>query len=127
MSGSRRETGLAAENAAVEYLENLGYDILERNYRKRYGEIDIIARLDDCIHFIEIKSRRSPSGIKPVENWGDEQRERFVLLAGEYLAGHPELSKTGKTDVSLDFIGVELGSGGDILSIEFIRDAFRPE
>jgi len=127
MPDSRRETGLAAEKASVEYLETLGFQILERNYRKRYGEIDIIARKGNCIHFIEIKSRRSPSEFEPMESWGEEQRQRFILLAEGYLAEHAGSVEGDRIDVSLDFMGVEFGVCGDVISVELIEDAFRPE
>ena len=127
MPDPRRETGLAAEKASVEYLETLGFHILERNYRKRYGEIDIIARKGNCIHFIEIKSRRSPSEFEPMESWGEEQRQRFILLAEGYLAEHAGSVEGDRIDVSLDFMGVEFGGCGDVISVELVEDAFRPE
>ena len=127
MPDPRRETGLAAEKASVEYLETLGFQIIERNYRKRYGEIDIIARKGNCIHFIEIKSRRSPSEFEPMESWGEEQRQRFILLAEGYLAEHAGSVEGDRIDVSLDFMGVEFGALGDVVSVELIEDAFRPE
>lgn len=127
MPDPRRETGLVAEKASVEYLETLGFQIIERNYRKRYGEIDIIARKGDRIHFIEIKSRRSPSEFEPLESWGEEQRQRFILLVEGYLAEHAESVEGDRIEVSLDFMGVELGAGGEVISVELIEDAFRPE
>jgi len=53
--------GQLAEAAAAEYLRDLGYEILERNWRTRWCEIDIIAAKDGTAHFIEVKYRRTPS------------------------------------------------------------------
>jgi len=47
--------GLEAETKAVEYLEDIGYSICERNFHSRFGEIDIIAKQDDTLHFFEVK------------------------------------------------------------------------
>ncbi len=51
-----RQKGDFAEDRAVSYLEDLGYKIVDRNYYSRFGEIDIIAKKDDTLHFIEVKS-----------------------------------------------------------------------
>lgn len=51
-------TGRQAETAAIEYLRLAGYKILERNWRTRYCEIDIIAQKGKTIHFVEVKYRR---------------------------------------------------------------------
>ncbi|HEX8226487.1 MAG TPA: YraN family protein [Candidatus Saccharimonadales bacterium] len=55
------DTGNRAEQAAAEYLVRQGYEVLERNYRRPHCEIDIVARLDDVICFIEVKYRSTNS------------------------------------------------------------------
>ena len=52
----RQEVGALAESAASMFLKKQGYEILERNYRKPWGEIDIIARKDGVIVFVEVKA-----------------------------------------------------------------------
>lgn len=52
----RTEFGLTAESIATAYLSQRGYEILERNYRKPWGEIDIIARMGDVVVFVEVKA-----------------------------------------------------------------------
>jgi len=52
----KQEVGLIGENCACTYLERHGYKVIERNYRKKYGEIDIIATKEGVLHFIEVKS-----------------------------------------------------------------------
>ena len=58
------ETGAIGENVAVKYLENKGFFIIDRNYRKKWGELDIIAQKDGLVHFVEVKtvSRKSYGG-----------------------------------------------------------------
>jgi len=48
-------TGLKAEDKAVEYLQDCGYSILQRNFHSRFGEIDIVALKEDILHFFEVK------------------------------------------------------------------------
>ncbi len=52
----KQKIGRVGEDIAVKYLENKGFEIVEQNYRKKYGEIDIIAQKGKILHFIEVKS-----------------------------------------------------------------------
>ena len=49
--------GQAAEQAAAEFLQRQGFEILQHNWRTRWCEIDLVARKDDCVHFVEVKYR----------------------------------------------------------------------
>ncbi len=64
---NRRQQGARYEAMAAAYLKTRGYDILERNFRCRKGEIDIVARKDNCIIFTEVKYRNSPDSGYPSE------------------------------------------------------------
>jgi|SRR3989344_465966 len=57
-----RELGYFGENLAARYLENLGYTIIDRNFEKSFGEIDLIARKDNTIYFIEVKTNKREYG-----------------------------------------------------------------
>ena len=59
MVHQRRRFGNWGEDAAVRYLKTRGYEILDRNYRSSWGEIDIIARQRDVLAFVEVKTRHS--------------------------------------------------------------------
>lgn len=50
-----REVGNIAEDRAARYLQDLGYEIIDRNFYSRFGEIDIIAKKDKILHFVEVK------------------------------------------------------------------------
>ena len=52
-----QKTGEVAEHIAVRYLEGKGFSIIERNYTKKCGEIDVVAKKADKIHFVEVKSK----------------------------------------------------------------------
>ncbi len=67
-SSYRKNLGRAGENFAANYLENLGYKILARNYNVRYvGELDIVAQIDDTIVFVEVKTRSNDHFGTPAE------------------------------------------------------------
>jgi len=61
----RKERGAAAEEAAARYLESQGCQVLERNWRCRTGEIDLIARDGEVLVFVEVRSRRTGSRSAP--------------------------------------------------------------
>ena len=48
--------GFKSEDRAVKYLKNLGYEIVDRNFKSKFGEIDIVAKKDEILHFIEVKA-----------------------------------------------------------------------
>lgn len=56
---STTSTGRAAEDAAAAYLKNLGYKILDQNWRTRWCEIDIVTKKDRIVSFVEVKYRKS--------------------------------------------------------------------
>lgn len=53
-----KELGFLAENIAARYLESRGYEVIDRNYRKPWGEIDVIAQKDGVVCFVEVKANR---------------------------------------------------------------------
>ena len=77
--------GPAGEEEAAVFLENKGYKILERNYRKRMGEIDIIAQDKNTLCFIEVKTRRSDALGSPVEAVTKQKQRQIIKLSLYYL------------------------------------------
>ena len=53
-----KELGFLAENIAARYLEERGYEVIAKNYRKPWGEIDVIAKVGDTVVFVEVKANR---------------------------------------------------------------------
>lgn len=91
--------GVEAEAAAARLLERQGFAILARRVRTKGGEIDLIARNDELLLFVEVKAR---SGLRAAaESVLPRQRQRIVAAAEIYLAGHPELAGL---DMRLDVI-----------------------
>ncbi len=83
--------GAIGEQLACEYLEKKGYSIIERNYRIREGEIDIVAKDGGDIVFIEVKLRNSVVFGYPEEAVGDTKLKRIVKTIKTYL--HSERTK----------------------------------
>ena len=78
--------GARAEALAAQYLTRQGLVIVERNFRTRFGEIDLIARDGRSLVFVEVRLRRSKSHGGAVESITARKRERLVAAAGGYLA-----------------------------------------
>lgn len=77
-----REKGNIGEERACEYLQSLGFKILERNFYLRGGEIDIIALKDEVLHFVEVKSG---IGFEPIFNITPKKIQRVVKGAHLYM------------------------------------------
>lgn len=66
MVTERMALGLAAETAVAEHLTGAGFEILDRNWRRPWGELDIVARKNHIVHFVEVKaSRKQVAGFDP--------------------------------------------------------------
>lgn len=112
---NNRETGSRFEELAAGYLVTLGYVILERNYRSKAGEIDIIAREGETLVFIEVKYRVNLEKGDPAEAVNGPKQRRIRNAARVYLCYH-HLGED--IPCRFDVVAI-LGS-----AIRLIRDAF---
>jgi len=80
---SNLEKGLEAEGLACEFLHSLSYEIVERNVRKKFSEIDIVAKKDGVYRFVEVKSGDS---FDPVYNMTPAKLKKIIKGVGSYLA-----------------------------------------
>jgi len=85
----RAEAGREAEESVCAYLGERGVRIVERNFRARGGEIDIIARDGDVLAFVEVRFREEDGHGLPEESVGPVKRRRIVAAARAYLATIP--------------------------------------
>ncbi|MBC7946715.1 MAG: YraN family protein [Chitinophagaceae bacterium] len=84
--------GRSAEEIAASWLEQKGFEILHRNWRYRQYEIDIIARKEKFLHFVEVKARNASPVGNPEDNVGKKKFRSLKRAADEYLfrnPGHP--------------------------------------
>jgi putative endonuclease len=104
---ARRAQGDAAEERACRHLDRSGFTIVERNFRTRGGEIDIVARKGDALVFVEVRSREDADFGAPEETVTLAKRRRIVAAARRYLANVPPSSWR---EARFDVIAIE-GSG----------------
>ncbi len=74
------------ESIAKKYLENKGYQIIEQNYRTRYSEIDIIAKKDNILTFVEVRTKRSSAFVSPEESINWKKLKKLYWNADNYAA-----------------------------------------
>lgn len=110
--------GLLGEDIAVDYLKNKGYKIIERNFRKKYEEIDIVAVIGSTLVFIEVKTRTSKSFGTPFEGISSFKVNHLVQLAQYYKQTHNNLPD----DMRIDAIGILLGFENKVEEIEHLEN-----
>ena len=117
-----RDIGALGEKIAAEYLTSLGYMIRERNFRTREGEIDIIAKKDDFLVFIEVRTRTSNSYGTPEESVTTQKKERLIALAEAYIEDRDDLPSSWRIDI----VAIELGPKRKVARLEIIENAISP-
>ena len=109
MTLKTKQLGNLGEEMAVKYLKKQGYKILDRNFRyKGYGEIDIIAKREEDLSFIEVKTRKTinNSPYIPEDNITYFKQKQLIKLAKIYLAKNPPAG--GDIPWQIDVIAVEI-------------------
>src|SRR3954469_19291604 len=127
MSDPRRVLGALGERVAAEHLERAGYRIVERNYRTRYGELDIVAAGDRCLVFCEVKTRVPGRGgpQNPFDAIGTSKRSQVRQMAAQWLAERrAQLDEPPQPRLRFDAIGVRISPSGRLLSLDHLEDAF---
>lgn len=82
------ELGWRGEEAVRRWLERRGFMFVERNFRTRYGEIDLIMKDGDTLVFVEVKTRRSRSFGAPEESVSERKLERLEAAVAQYIQRH---------------------------------------
>jgi putative endonuclease len=123
MADPRRSRGAAGEDAAARMLTALGYDVLERNFRTRYGELDIVALDRDALVFCEVRTRVGGDSIDDAfESIGPAKRLQLRKMANEWLRLSSASLQFGA--IRFDAVAVAMTAAGRILAMEHARDAF---
>jgi putative endonuclease len=116
--GPQRALGRAGEDIATGWYEDHGYEVLERNWRRREGEVDLIVRKGRTVAFCEVKTRTSDAFGTGAESVLPAKQRRIRRLASRWLA---ELTPaTGRALVDLRFDVVCITAG----EVDVIEDAF---
>lgn len=117
---AKDDLGRAGERRAARYLEEHGYEILDRNWRGSAGEIDIVARRGRGISVVEVKTRTSSRYGHPFEALDDRKVGRLWRLANEWARAHADRIG-GRHPMRLEAIGI-IGPDPDVGIIEHLVD-----
>ncbi|OFW28561.1 MAG: YraN family protein [Acidobacteria bacterium RIFCSPLOWO2_02_FULL_65_29] len=118
MTQSRIELGRIGEDLACRELEKRGYLVMERRYRRRAGEIDIIARDGETMVFVEVKAREGKDFGDAAESITPRKRRRMTHVAIDYLAR----SHIAECPCRFDVVAIQMGNGLPV--IELYQNAF---
>ena len=117
---STQNIGETGEEYAVNFLKKKKYKILERNYRKRFGEIDIIAENKNNIVFVEVKTRHTDSMISAADAVNRQKQLKIIKTASLYLAEN-ETEKFCRFDVCEVYVNAD---NLKLVKINYIEGAF---
>lgn len=101
--------GSEGEQIAADWYEANGYEVLERNWRRREGEIDLIVRRGKTVAFCEVKTRSSDRYGSGVESVVASKQRRIRRLAGRWLSERAPQAGRGRLDVRFDVVDITAG------------------
>jgi len=119
MTTEKQNIGKLGEDIAVKYLEKHGYEILERNYRKPWGEIDIVAQQNNELVFVEVKAQNKEFEWRPEENITFHKKHQLSRIVTTYLKANkiPE-----DQDWRIDVLAIKLDFNTKKAQIEHIQN-----
>jgi putative endonuclease len=112
---STTDRGRSGEDAACAHLRAAGYVIVERNFRCKLGELDVIARDGDVLCFVEVRTRTRADRGTAIETVGVAKQRQLARVAAFYLAARRPKARALRFDV----LGITAGE------VVLIKDAFR--
>lgn len=122
MTQKRLQFGRDGESAALTFLKKKGYRILEKNFRSKVGEIDIIAEQDGVIVFVEVKARADHEFGHPFNALTPAKQRKIIQTAQSFLAQ----KRLSEKDMRFDVVALTLKPGSDdSWQIELLQNAFQ--
>ena len=120
----RQHLGRTGEDLALAHLERLGYALVARNHRTRWGEIDLVVHDGRVLVFVEVKTRRASgaSGRGPWEALNARKRAQVRRMAAAFLAEVAERPRA--VDLRFDAIGVVIDPRGRLVALDHLEGAF---
>lgn len=109
--------GKIGEDLASSYLSRKGYTIIDRNFKARYGEIDLICIHDNTLVFVEVKTRIGQTYGKPEESVTTKKLAEVVKTAQYYVVTHSNLPEAQRIDV----IAIEMATDNVIVAFRHIE------
>ena len=118
----RQHLGRIGEDLALAHFERLGYDLVARNHRTRYGEIDLVVFDGETLVFAEVKTRRATSsGRGPWESLHERKRQQVRRMTAAFLA---EPGRPYAPDLRFDAVGVVIDGHGLLVRLDHLEAAF---
>ncbi len=122
MTEERLKLGREGEDAAIAYLKDKGYRIIQKNFRSKLGEIDIIAQQKETVVFIEVKSRASHQFGHPFSAITPAKQRKIIQVAQSFLAKHRLMENPARFDV----VGLTIDpDASKAFQIELLENAFQ--
>jgi putative endonuclease len=125
MTVARRRTGQIAEHLVAARLAAAGWEIVERNARTRYGELDIVARDGRALVFIEVKAAREGTQFgpeRPILSIDHRKQRRVRRLATAWMQERRDLGPYN--EIRFDAVGVTLDRKDRAVAVDYIKGAF---
>jgi putative endonuclease len=130
----RRALGASGEELAARHLEALGLEIVDRNFRTRHGELDLVARDERRLVFCEVKTRivstaagplAAPRPYGPLDSIGMRKRRQVRTMARIWLTdAHDRLGARSPAEIRFDAVGITLDGSGRLIELEHLEGAF---
>ena len=120
---ARHRLGRLGERLAADHLARRGFEILQRNFRTRWGELDIVAFDGQTLAFCEVKTRRLRPGTgNPFDAVNQAKRSQVRKMAGQWLIEQPD--RPYADVLRFDAIGVTFNLEGELVALEHLEGAF---
>jgi putative endonuclease len=117
----RHRLGRAGERAAAEHLRRLGLDVIARNHRTRFGELDIVAWDGERLIFCEVKTRRAGGGA-PWDKLDGRKQVQVRKMAAAWL--NDTSDRPYSAELRFDAIGVVVDARGELVELNHLEGAF---
>jgi putative endonuclease len=118
----RHHLGRVGEQLAAEHMERLGFDIVDRNYRTRFGELDIVCFDGDVLVFCEVKTRRATRSASPWDALRPGKCAQVRRMSAAWLAEKP--GRPYAQELRFDAIGVLFDAQGRVVALDHLEGAF---
>lgn len=116
----RKKLGDLGERLAVGKLAELGYEVIATNWRCEIGELDIVAWHEQCLTFIEVRTRRGGRAGTPEDSITLTKRHRLLQLVEAYLQAHPDLydARSEPPACRIDLAAIEFDAAGRLTRLQ---------
>ncbi|HEX8159525.1 MAG TPA: YraN family protein [Solirubrobacteraceae bacterium] len=118
----RHHLGRVGERLALEHLERLGYRLLARNHRTRFGELDLIVCDETTIVFVEVKARRANAVVTSLESVPPRKQRQVRSMAAAWLVEVTERPRS--RDLRFDVVAVTVDRHGQLVRLDHLEGAF---